>query len=64
MPSDTEGVPGLGRQHRHVRRARVDGQSASRYASHIEEVCDQRAHPVGLLEDDPMELAHLGGVHF
>ena len=50
------------RQRRHIRRLGTDRQRARLDVRHIEQVPDQLPHPFGLLDDDPVELVHLGGV--
>ena len=64
VPADVEVATGLACQDREVRGLRNDRKVSRLYASNIEEVCDERAHPVGLIEDDPMKLVHFGRVHF
>ena len=38
------------------------GRGAGLDAGHVQQVADDLAHAVGLVADDPVELAHLGGV--
>ena len=40
---------------------RRDGQFAGLDATRVEKITDQRAHVVGLVGDDAVELPHLGG---
>ena len=57
-----EGVPRPVHQAGYLRRLRSDRQRARLDTSRIQQVADQADHVVGLIVDDPVELAHLGRV--
>ena len=60
--SADEGVAGSVHQRGHFHRLRVHRQGASLDAGHVQQVADELPHVVGPVDDDPVELAHLGRV--
>ena len=58
-PSAEEGVPGPVHKAGDLGRFGRDRQRAGPDAGHVEKVADHLAHGVGLIDDDPAELAHL-----
>ena len=59
-PRAAEGAPCPVHQHRHLRRFGSDRQRARLDARHVQQVGNQVVHVVGLLVDDPEELADHG----
>ena len=57
-----EGAPRPVHQHGHLGGLGSDGQGARLDAGNVQQVADQGVHVVGLVEDDPLELADHGGI--